>query len=341
MQLQTNVDLTPYNTFGLSVKAHHFVALTDVTQLTDLLATDEYLTEPVLWLGGGSNVILTQDFPGLVVHMATKGVVFSDAPEADKVWVDAAAGEVWHDFVQLTLAEGYCGLENLSLIPGTVGAAPVQNIGAYGVEVKDVIEHVVCFDLHQYEVVTLTREACDFAYRDSLFKQAGKGRYVILNVRFKLNRQFDAHTQYGDIEQELLASQPDRTLWQATDVARVVSMIRARKLPDPTVLGNAGSFFKNPILEGAAAAEFLQRHPNAPHYPMPDNHVKLAAGWLIDQLGLKGHQIGGAAVHAKQALVLVNKDQATAADVVALAEDIKAKVWTAYEVSLEPEPNFI
>ncbi|MBP6115380.1 MAG: UDP-N-acetylmuramate dehydrogenase [Neisseriaceae bacterium] len=340
MQLQTDVDLTPYNTFGLSVQARHFVSLTDVTELPDILASDEYLTEPVLWLGGGSNVILTQDFPGLVVHMATKGVAFEEA-SATHVWVDVAAGEVWHDFVNQTLAAGFCGLENLSLIPGTVGAAPVQNIGAYGVEVKDVIEHVVCFDLQAYQVVTLSNVDCQFAYRDSVFKQGGKGRYVILNVRFKLKRHFDAQTQYGDIEQELLRTQPDRQQWSATDVATAVCTIRARKLPDPKVLGNAGSFFKNPILDEAAAAAFLQRHPDAPHYPMPGNQVKLAAGWLIDQLGLKGHQIGGAAVHAQQALVLVNKAQATAADVVALAADIQARVLAAYQVSLESEPNFI
>ncbi|MBP6345923.1 MAG: UDP-N-acetylmuramate dehydrogenase [Neisseriaceae bacterium] len=340
MQLQTDVDLTPYNTFGLSVRAQHFVSLTDVTQLPEVLACDEYLTGPVLWLGGGSNVILTQDVRGLVVHMATKGVAF-EAVDEETVWVDAAAGEVWHDFVQQTLAEGYCGLENLSLIPGTVGAAPVQNIGAYGVEVKDLIEHVVCFDLHEYQVVTLKNDECAFAYRDSIFKQSGKGRYVILNVRFKLGRRFNPQTQYGDIERALLGRLPDRQQWTAIDVAQTVCAIRAEKLPDPQVLGNAGSFFKNPIVTAEAATAFLQHHPEAPHYPMPDGQVKLAAGWLIDQLGLKGHQIGGAAVHAKQALVLVNKAQATAADVVALAADIKAKVWAAYQVSLESEPNFI
>ncbi|MBP6563320.1 MAG: UDP-N-acetylmuramate dehydrogenase [Neisseriaceae bacterium] len=340
MQLYSDVDLAPYNTFGLAVKARHFVSLTDVTELPQILACDEYLTEPVLWLGGGSNVILTQDFPGLVVHMATKGVRFDDA-DADHVWVDVAAGEPWHEFVNQTLAAGYCGLENLSLIPGTVGAAPVQNIGAYGVEVGDVIEHVVCFDLHAYQVVTLSNADCAFAYRDSLFKQGGKGRYVILNVRFKLQRHFNPQTQYGDIERELLAEQPERSLWTATDVARTVCTIRARKLPDPNVLGNAGSFFKNPIVSQAAAAAFLAQHPDAPHYPLADGRVKLAAGWLIDRLGLKGHQIGGAAVHDRQALVLVNKQQATAADVVALAADIQAQVWATYQVSLESEPNFI
>ncbi len=338
MEIAQNRDLSRYNSFGLPVRTAHFYALRDATELPELCQTAAYQAGPVLWLGGGSNVLLTADYPGLVVHMATRGITFTEV-DADTVWVEAQAGEVWHDFVQYTLAHGACGLENLSLIPGTVGAAPVQNIGAYGVEVKDRIRQVQCFDLHTRQWCSLTAADCRFAYRDSLFKQQG-GRYVIVSVQFALSRRFEPVLRYGDVAQMAQTHSPDGVL-TAQAVAQAVCRIRASKLPDPQVLGNVGSFFKNPLVDAVQAAALLRQHPDMPHYPQADGQVKLAAGWLIDQAGLKGRRVGGAAVHAQQALVLVNQDQATAADVLALAAQIQAEIQEKFGVALVPEPVFV
>ena len=332
--MQQHVSLKPYNTFGIAANARYF---TELKQLTDLPALLDSLTDkqPVLWLGGGSNILLRGDFSGVVVRMGLRGIhVLAD--EGETLIIEAAAGENWHDFVGHTLAQGWCGLENLSLIPGTVGASPIQNIGAYGVEVKDLITEVVCADLHQQgQEVVLQNADCQFSYRDSLFKQQS-GRYLVTAVRFRLSRQLRAQTAYGDIARELAKMGISHA--SASDISRAVIAIRQSKLPDPAVLGNAGSFFKNPIIRQELADALIARLPTLPHYPAGEGRVKLAAGWLIDQAGLKGYRQGDAAVHDKQALVLVNHGSASGADILALAAHIQQTVQTRYGVTLETEP---
>ncbi len=339
MMLQHNADLTPFNTFGLSARAAALCTLEDENRLPEIFRQPEYRQDTVLWLGGGSNVLFCADYIGLVVRMATKGISHQFIDEQN-VRVEAQAGEIWHDFVQYTVSQGFSGLENLSLIPGTVGAAPVQNIGAYGVEVGSRIEAVRCFDLVSKKEVVFSHGDCCFAYRDSLFKQAGKGRYVILSVRFVLSRQFVPRLGYGDLK-TVAETLSQGKLLTAAAVAEAVCQIRRTKLPDPRLLGNAGSFFKNPITNATTAAALAARYPNLPQYPQANGQVKLAAGWLIDYCGLKGFQIGGAAVHEKQALVLVNKNHATAADVVALSRHIQDAVQQKFGVFLETEPIWL
>ncbi len=339
MNVQQNVDLQGYNTFGLPARAKWFYPLRDSSELPRLAQLAEFDPATVLWLGGGSNVLFDGDYPGLVVRMENTGV--SEVKrEGGRVWLDAQAGEVWHDFVRRTLDWGLSGLENLSLIPGTVGASPVQNIGAYGVEVKEVIDSVYCFDWHTREFVRLSNQACRLSYRESLFKQEGKGRYTIVSVRFVLHENFELRAQYGDLAKVLaeLCAGREPT---AKDVSDAVCRIRTQKLPDPAVLGNAGSFFKNPVVPAGQAQRLLADYPGMPHYPQADGSEKLAAGWLIDQCGLKGFSVGGAAVHDKQALVLVNRGGATAEDVRALSQEVCRRVAQRFDVVLHPEPNWL
>ena len=319
MDIIANADLRPFNTFGLAARARRFAELTDAARLPDLCALPFFEREKVLWLGGGSNIILRGDYPGLVARLANLGI---------------------RGFVRHPLALGLNGLENLSLIPGTVGASPVQNIGAYGVEAKDLIDTVNCYDLAEHRFVSLTNAECRFAYRDSLFKREGRGRYVITSVVFKLAERFTPRTAYGDLAAVLAASCPGREI-TAADVSDAVCRIRRAKLPDPARLGNAGSFFKNPAVPAAQAAALAAAHPAMPRYPQSDGTIKLAAGWLIEQCGLKGRSIGGAAVHDKQALVLVNTGRATAADVAALAALVQNTVAERFGVELESEPVWV
>lgn len=332
-----NAPLKAHNTFGMDVRAAHYCELNDLADLPALLEREAFRTGPVLWLGGGSNLLFTRDYPGLVVRVALRGRrLLADA--GDQVIVEAGAGEVWHDWVCHTLASGWYGLENLSLIPGSVGASPVQNIGAYGVEVKDHISEVVCADLHQGgREVVLDNAACRFGYRDSLFKHEGAGRYLVCAVRFRLSRTARLKTGYGDIEREL-ATYPSWPQPDACDVSRAVSAIRTAKLPDPRELGNAGSFFKNPVVSEAHAEALLRRYPDLPCYPAGPGRRKLAAGWMIDQAGFKGLRRGDAGVHARQALVLVNHGQASGAEIHALAQSIQAAIRERFGVELEAEP---
>ncbi|QEL54619.1 UDP-N-acetylmuramate dehydrogenase [Chromobacterium paludis] len=336
LQFQENVDLRPFNTFGLAARAAHFCRLSDLSDLPALLAHPRYRLGPVLWLGGGSNLLLTQDYPGLVIKMELSGIRLL-AEDGDAVIVEAAAGENWHGFVQYALAQGWYGLENLSLIPGTVGASPVQNIGAYGVEVKDHLHEVVCARLdRQGEALVLSNADCRFGYRDSVFKHEAAGTLLVTAVRFRLSRRPDLRTGYGDIAKQLAAD--GITEPTPLDVSRAVIAIRQSKLPDPAVLGNAGSFFKNPVIPAAQAQALLAAHPNLPHYPAAGGQVKLAAGWLIDQCGLKGYRDGDAGVHDRQALVLVNHGQASGRQLRALAQKVQDAVRERFGVALEPEP---
>ena len=336
---QHDYSLAPHTTFGLPARAAHYIELTDSGDLPEICRLPEFDAATVCWLGGGSNVLFMQDFPSLVVRMATRGIRELERTP-DSVLLEAQAGENWHGFVQSSLHMGLGGLENLSLIPGTVGASPVQNIGAYGVEVKDRIHSVRCFDVQTQEWRELSNAECRFAYRDSIFKHEGRQRYVITSVVFRLDTQFVPNVKYGDLAQ-VLAEQCGSRAPTAQDVAQAVCAIRRSKLPDPAVLGNVGSFYKNPLVDAAHAQTLLAQYPQMPHYPQPDGRVKLAAGWLIDQCGLKGKTIGGAAVHDKQALVLVNKNRATAADVRALSDEICRIVAQRFAVDLQPEPVWL
>lgn len=336
-QPQEQVDLRPYNSLGISARARYFTSVRIQPQLQAALRWAMENDQPWLLMGGGSNLVLAGDVDGLVIRleMSGKRVVHEDD---EYVWVRAQAGENWHELVRWTLEQGWSGLENLSLIPGSVGAAPVQNIGAYGVELKDVMEQVLVLDAADFGLKHLTVDECQFGYRDSLFKREA-GRRVILSVDLRLRKQPQLQLEYGAIAAELQQrgiSQPS-----ALDVSDAVIAIRQSKLPDPTELANAGSFFKNPVIGVEQAAELKQQHPEMVQYPQADGQVKLAAGWLIEQAGWKGKTVGDAAVHQQQALVLVNQGQASGADVLELAGQIQADIAQRYGVQLEIEPVVI
>ncbi|WP_428829236.1 UDP-N-acetylmuramate dehydrogenase [Paludibacterium yongneupense] len=336
MEFLDAVSLRERHTFGMDVRARRFAVLSTLDDLPAIRSEAEH-SGRVLWLGGGSNLLFTRDFDGLVVQIALKGIR-TLADDGKDVIVEAAAGENWHDFVRHTLARGWHGLENLSLIPGTVGASPVQNIGAYGVEVKDCISEVVCADLDDNgRLLVLGNADCRFGYRDSIFKRQAAGRLLVVAVRFKLSRQAAALTGYGDIRAELARMGRAGTP-SALDISDAVMHIRAAKLPDPAHLGNAGSFFKNPVLPAADARALIAHNPELPHYAAGTGKTKLAAGWLIEQAGFKGLREGDAGVHARQALVLVNYGHASGKEIQALAQRIQEAVHTRYGVALEAEP---
>ncbi|SAI32695.1 UDP-N-acetylenolpyruvoylglucosamine reductase [Bordetella ansorpii] len=338
-------DLTHANTFGLVSHAPACVTLDDTAQLKAL--SDLALQHPsLLILGGGSNVILPSRVPGLVARVAFKGIhLVEERPDA---WiVEAAGGEVWHDFVAHCIEQGWDGLENLALIPGTVGAAPVQNIGAYGVELDQRFDSLLAWNLRERCLVRMTARDCRYAYRDSLFKHAEPGTWVIVSVRFALPRPWHAVADYPDLARDpVLNPGPRRpgetaTHPSARDVFDAVCRIRRAKLPDPAVIGNAGSFFKNPIVDAALREDLLARFPSLVSYAQPDGRYKLAAGWLIDQCGWKGRTQGAAGVHDRQALVLVNRGGARADDILDLATAIQRDVEERYGVRLEREPVLV
>ena len=335
LQLQVDASLKPFNSFGVDVRARLFAEAHNDDEVREAL---QYCAErelPLLVIGGGSNVLLTQDVQALVLRMATRGIrVIEDGGQ--RVVVEAEAGEVWHAFVLWTLAQGFAGLENLSLIPGTVGAAPMQNIGAYGVEIKDVFAGLTALDRQTGQLRDFTLEECNFGYRDSVFKRH-LGRWLILRVRFALSRAARLHLEYGPVRQRL--SEQGIHQPTATDVSRAISSIRSEKLPDPAVLGNAGSFFKNPVVSSALAAELKLTHPNLVGYPQADGQVKLAAGWLIETAGWKGFREDDAGVHRLQSLVLVNYGAATGLQLLSLAQRIQEDIARRFNVKLEMEPN--
>lgn len=338
LEIQYDVSLRNLNTFGVDASAHAYLPVTSVAVLRDLCRDGTLAALPRLILGGGSNILLTRDFPGLVLHMQIKGIdIVGEDDEA--TYVRAAAGESWHGLVQWTLAHGLNGLENLSLIPGSVGAAPIQNIGAYGIEIKDRFHALTMFDFATGEIVTLDKIACAFGYRDSIFKQGLRDRAVVLDVTFALPKKWQPNIRYADVAQELAArsiSEPE-----ARQISDAVIAIRTRKLPDPAVMGNAGSFFKNPVVTPAQRDALVARYPQLVNYAQPDGSVKLAAGWLIDQCGWKGKTTGAAGVYENQALVLVNRGGASGADIAQLAASIQADVAQRFDVLLEPEPIFL
>lgn len=335
LQVRAGVSLKPFNSFGVDVTARLFAEAHSDDDVRQALA---YATEhavPLLVIGGGSNLLLTGDIDALVLRMASHGIrLLSD--DGERVVVEAEAGEPWHPFVQHTLVQGWAGLENLSLIPGTVGAAPMQNIGAYGVEIKDVFAGLTALDRQTGELRDFSLEDCRFAYRDSLFKQQA-GRWLILRVRFALSRAAHLHLEYGPVRQRLT----EQGIEQATptDVSRAICSIRSEKLPDPAVLGNAGSFFKNPLVPAAHVAHLKLQYPDLVAYPQPEGQMKVAAGWLIERAGWKGFREGDAGVHKLQALVLVNYGSATGPQLLDLALRIQKDITERFQVELEMEPN--
>lgn len=338
LPLQYDFPLRDLNTFGIDAKAHVYLQISSVAMLADVYKDATLAALPRLILGGGSNLLLTRDFPGLVLHMRTTGIeIVSEDPDA--YYVKASAGENWHRFVLWTLEQGLGGLENLSLIPGNVGAAPIQNIGAYGVEMKDRFHALTAFDFDTGEIFVLDREACRFGYRDSIFKHALRDRAVILDVTFALPKRWQPSMQYADVSQELASHGIDEPT--ARDISEAVIAIRTRKLPDPAVIGNAGSFFKNPVVSKEQRDALAARYPQMVSYPQVNGSFKLAAGWLIDQSGWKGRTLGAAGVYEKQALVLVNRGGASGREIADLAKAIEADVMSRFGVMLEPEPVFI
>jgi UDP-N-acetylmuramate dehydrogenase len=335
LQVQSGVSLKPFNTFGVDVQALLFAEARSDADVREALAYATQHEVPLLVIGGGSNLLLTADIQSLVLRMATRGIrILSD--DGRKVVIEAEAGEPWHPFVQHTLAQGLSGLENLSLIPGTVGAAPMQNIGAYGVEIKDVFAGLTALDRTTGELRDFALAECNFAYRDSLFKQE-PGRWLILRVRFLLDRTAHLHLEYGPVRQRLTEQGIDQPT--ASDVSQAICSIRNEKLPDPAVLGNAGSFFKNPLVPAALVAQLKVEFPDLVAYAQPDGQMKLAAGWLIERAGWKGFRDADAGVHKLQALVLVNYGNATGLQLLNLAQRIQKDISERFHVDLEMEPN--
>ncbi|MDP3538168.1 MAG: UDP-N-acetylmuramate dehydrogenase [Azonexus sp.] len=337
MHESKNINLTPFNTLALPGQAARYQKITTPEQL----AAATTANEKRFILGGGSNLVLNGNFDGLILHMAIpcKRLLKEDA---ESFYIEAGAGENWHDFVQWTLQQGYPGLENLSLIPGTVGAAPIQNVGAYGIEVGELLHNVTAWDFEKQAFLTVDRSACRFGYRDSVFKQQGwhlSGRMAITSVVFRLPKAWVANTRYADVTQELAAQQISTPTPQ--DVANAIIAVRQRKLPDPAIIPNAGSFFHNPVVDHNVAHALASQNPALPCYPQPDGRVKLAAGWLIEQAGWKGKNLGPVGMYEKQALVLVNRGGATGADVRRTMAAVQADVKARFGVDLTPEPIFL
>jgi len=334
--LETNKSLKPYNTFGISVNAKYFAEIFSEEDLIELYQSD-IPKDPVLVIGGGSNILFTKDFEGLVIKMSIPGITAT--VDGTDVLVTAGAGVVWNDLVNYCVANNYAGIENLSLIPGTVGAAPIQNIGAYGVEIKDVFESCRALEIYSNKIVEFIPSACKFGYRDSIFKSVLKGLYIITAVSFKLTTKANINTKYGAIADEL---EKRRIFYPGiADVSKVVSEIRVSKLPDPTTIGNAGSFFKNPVITKTEFEPIQKNFPDIVNYPAPDGKVKLAAGWLIEQCGFKGMVSGQTGTWKNQALVLVNHGQATGQEVYSFSEQVIEAVDAKFSVKLEREVNIL
>ena len=331
--LTENAPLASRNTLRVNARARLLAELRDAAKLPELLDFPAVRQAPLLVLGEGSNLLLAGDFDGTVLAMATRGVQVEQ--DGDVARIAVAAGERWDDFVRWSLGQGFAGLENLILIPGTVGAAPIQHIGAYGTEVAELIESVEAWDTKERRVAQLARATCAFGYRDSLFKHE-PGRYIVTAVRFALPRTRELRLDYAGIREELARMGVDKPA--PFHVAEAVVRLRTRKLPDPAVIGNAGSFFKNPIVDTAQAETLKREHPELPAWPQPDGRSKLSAAWLIEAAGLKGSRDGDAGISNRHALVLVNHGHASGSELWAFAQHVIATVQAKFGVRLEPEP---
>ncbi len=333
--IQEHYSLKGNNTFGIEVFAKYFSSFGSAEELKNLL--NKFPNENLLILGGGSNVLFTEDFNGLVLKNDIKGISIKEENE-EYVIIESGAGEIWHEFVCFCIENNYAGIENLSLIPGSVGASPMQNIGAYGVEIKDVFHALTAFHIASGEIHTFSHSDCEFGYRESVFKNKCKGQYVILSVQFKLSKNPKINVSYGAIQDVLLEKGIKNP--GIKDVSDAVIEIRRSKLPDPVEIGNAGSFFKNPVVSEELAQQILNAYPDAPNYPAPNGNRKLAAGWLIEKAGWKGKRMEDYGVHVKQALVLVNYGTATGDQIAQLADQIIQSIQEKFGVTLEKEVNF-
>ena len=335
MNFQENISLKKYNTFGIDVNAKRFISISSVYELQQLLKKEK----EIFLLSGGSNMLLTKNIEQLVVHLNIKGISI-DREDDNAVYLTVNAGENWHEFVLWAIEQGYGGIENLSLIPGKVGTCPIQNIGAYGVEVKDVITKVEAIEIETNKLVSFSNTECNFGYRNSIFKNEAKGKYIITSVCFKLSKSnHKLTTSYGAIEKELT----DRQITNPTikDISEAVIAIRQSKLPDPNEIGNSGSFFKNPVISISLFEELKNKYPTIPSYPVSETEIKVPAGWLIEQSGFKGKRYGDYGVHENQALVLVNYGNASGKDIFELAQKIQATIKETYKIDLEIEVNII
>ncbi|KOY86463.1 UDP-N-acetylenolpyruvoylglucosamine reductase [bacterium 336/3] len=337
MLVQKDISLKPYHTFGIEVKTKYLIEVHNIEDVKDALNFQKQQNLELLILGGGSNLLFTKDFEGVVIKVTLKGIEKIKEDE-NSVWLKVAAGENWHEFVLFCIENGWGGVENLSLIPGTVGAAPMQNIGAYGVEIKETFDSLEAYHLQSGEIHQFSKEQCKFGYRESIFKNEVKGQYLITSVVFKLSKKHLLNFSYGDIQQVLARENIEPSI---SNISQAVIEIRSSKLPNPKEIGNAGSFFKNPFIEKTHFEKLKDLYPQIPVYPVDEKLVKIPAGWLIEQCGWKGYKNGDAGVHAKQALVLVNYGHAKGVEIGELSEMIKKSVSEKFGIALHTEVNIV
>jgi UDP-N-acetylmuramate dehydrogenase len=337
MNIIPNFSLKKFNTFGIEAKAKQFVAINTIDELSRILIENK--TKKKFILGGGSNMLLTQDIDALVIHIDLKGKKIINEDE-NFVWVESQAGENWHEFVLWTIHQDYGGLENMSLIPGNVGTTPVQNIGAYGTEIKDTFDYCNAINIETQEIRNFNNEECNFGYRESIFKQELKDQYIITSVVFKLTKKnHKINISYGDIQNEL--TQKNISIPTLIDVSNAVIAIRQSKLPDPKILGNSGSFFKNPIVLKTEFEAIHKKFPEMKFYEISETEVKVPAGWLIEQAGFKGKRFGDAGIHKNQALVLVNYGNATGQEILNVSKNVQKTVFEMFGIQIEAEVNVI
>ena len=337
MKIQKNISLKNYNTFGIDVKAKFFCEISTIEDLHEVLQLEEYPEKFII--SGGSNMLLTKDINALVLHIHMKGIQIISESDAT-ISIKVMAGENWHQLVLWTIKNNFGGLENMSLIPGNTGTSPIQNIGAYGVELKDVFESCEAMSTKTFEIKTFSNADCKFGYRESFFKNEGKGKYIITSVNLRLTKKnHKLNTSYGSIDKELEKNGIKNPTLK--DISNAVISIRKSKLPDPKELGNSGSFFKNPIINGIEFSDFHKKNPEAPFYKVSENEYKIPAGWLIEQCGFKGKRFADAGVHEKQALVLVNYGSASGKDILELAHKIIEAVKESFNINIFPEVNIV
>ena len=337
MNIQENYPLLPHNTFGMDVKASAFIEYASIEELKEVLERYVYQADKWLHIGGGSNLLFTEDYQGVILHSAIKGYEVMNEKE-DEVLVRVGAGEIWDDFVAYAVSHEWYGAENMSLIPGEVGASAVQNIGAYGAEAKDLIVTVETIEVATAQVRIFEQADCKYAYRESIFKKELKGKYIVTHVVYRLKRKPVFSLEYGNVKAELEKTGGEITLSRVRDV---IIRIRESKLPDPKVQGNAGSFFMNPIVSRTLYVSLQSSYPDMPCYEIDTERVKIPAAWLIDRCGWKGKRLGNAGVHSRQALVLVNCGNATGKEIIALSQEIQKSVFDTFGVNIYPEVNFI
>jgi UDP-N-acetylmuramate dehydrogenase len=340
LNIQSHVSLKPYNTFRIDANARYLVEINHADDINTLLQLTDFMGLPKLILGGGSNVLLCHDFDGLVIKMNIQGIEVIREDD-DHIYLIAGAGVNWHELVQFCVQQGYAGMENLSLIPGTVGAAPLQNIGAYGVELEQIFESLTAVHTQTGERQTFSHADCQFGYRESIFKRELKNHYIITSVTFQLNKRPTFHTRYGAIQETLSEMGVSADKLSIKAISDAVIRIRRSKLPDPAQIGNAGSFFKNPEILKSQFEALKGQFAELPGYPIGDDTVKVPAGWLIEQAGWKGYRSGDAGVHTKQALVLVNYGNATGQDLLTLAGQVRDSVQEKFGIAIMPEVNVV